>query len=439
MSSPAAIASDPGRALGHDPGALAGVLDWVDPRLGRIRSVGGLALGAPEPRWWIYTCALSRPLGRFFAGDSQTASGASTSGSEALRRALGEAVERWVGFGSIARADLQPIAAGDNPLLASFPRCADDEPCPPAFKRIPPAQRLLHTPMRRLSDGRAVQVPAGWVHLGFRPPAGEPPIVHPISTGLAFHLDLPAALWSGLCEVAERDAVMLAWWRRRRLARLRLEGPDLPDAVAERLRRLAVAGLRAHVFDMTSDFRVPSVFCLLQGPRRPFTIASAVVAADPAAACAKALDEAMMVRTAQVRGGADAVVASFERFDWIQTLEDHANLYAAWRDSPALAFLLNAGAPELAWPEFRDRDWWPAPRSLDDLAALARRLEGRGLTPLWCDLGPDDARPLGVCVKVVVPEMLPLAIGQRIRWLATPRLLAAGGSPGINPDPHPFP
>lgn len=439
MSSSAAAATERAGALGHDPGALAGALDWVDPRLGRIRSVGGLALGAPEPRWWIYTCALARPLGRFFAGDEQVASGASTSGSEALRRALGEAVERWIGFGSIAGAELRPIAAGENPLLAAFPRCADDEPCPPAFKRLPPAQPFLHTPMRRLSDGREVQVPAGWVHLGFRAPAGEPPIVHPISTGLAFHLDLAAALWSGLCEVAERDAVMLAWWRRRRLARLRLEGPDLPDAVAERLRRLAGAGLRANLFDMTTDFRAPSVFCLLQGPARPFTITSAVVAADPAAACAKALDEAMLVRTAQVRAGAGAVVPSFERFDWVASLEDHAKLYAAWRDSPALDFLLGGDVPELAWVDFRDRDWWPTPRSLDDLAALARRLEAAGLTPLWCELGADDARGLGACVRVVVPEMQPLAIGHRIRWLATPRLLAAPGSAELNPHPHPFP
>ena len=66
-------------------------------------------------------------------------------------------------------------------------------------------------------------------------------------------------------------------------------------------------------------------------------------------------------------------------------------------------------------------------------------LEAMGLTPLWCDLTSDDVRPLGSCVRVVVPEMLPLAVGHAARWLATPRLQAWLGPAGVNPYPQPLP
>jgi ribosomal protein S12 methylthiotransferase accessory factor len=427
-------------AAGHDPGSLAPVLDWVASRLGPVRELRGLRQGDPEPRWWIYNAELARPLERWFVQRWPAASGASVSGTEALQRVLGECVERYVALSShrLARLEVATPSEEDAALFERFPRCAADEPCAATLRAIPRGTPLSLVPMQRLSDGRPARVPAGFVHLSFRRPESEPRLLPvQISTGMAFHPELHRALWSALCEVAERDAVMLAWWSRRPARPLALEGAALPAVLAERLARIARAGLRAHLFDVTTDFRVPTVLCLLEGRARPYWIAGASCRRDPAEACAKALDETVLVREAQHRCGATRPVTSFERFEWMSDLLDHANLYAEWRDSPALRWLLDA-EPRVAWPEFRDTDWWPAPGSLEELAQLAARLERMGLTPLWCDLGSEDVRALGSCVRVVVPEMVPLAVGNAARWLATPRLRAQL-APGADWNPYPQP
>jgi ribosomal protein S12 methylthiotransferase accessory factor len=181
------------------------------------------------------------------------------------------------------------------------------------------------------------------------------------------------------------------------------------------------------------------VLCILQGPGKPWSIASASCGVDPAAACVKALDESFLVRTAQHRYGQTAPVPSFDSFDWVTDLEDHANLYACWEDPRALDFLLK-DPPRLAWEAFLEQPWWPRPDSLADLEARARSLGRQGLDVLWGELTSDDTRRFGRCVKVVVPQMVPLSTSQRIRWLATPRLLAARREGGdVNPFPHPFP
>lgn len=417
-------------------GSLAAITAWIDARFGLLGEVHCSRLGHPEPGWWYCGGALARyPVGNWFSPDPTSSAGTSTDREEALWRAVGEGIERY----SALNAPIEGIPATlrETGLAERLPVCAPDEPCPPSLRTLPLDVPLTQMPVRRLADGREALVPAGFVHLNFHPEPPELLVTLPISTGLAFHTDLPTAIWSGLCEVAERDAVMSMWWRRAALPEIVCAGPDVPDAVADRIARLTHAGLQAHLFDMTTDFRVPSVFGVLLGERFPLVVVSAACRSDPVRACTKALDELVAMRLA-MRGRRETVP------DVPHRLEDHALLYAHRGPGRAFDFLLDPGGhAHIPFSEFAGQSWWEHPRDMTALAARARALTERGLTVFWTEVTAEEATGLGTVVKVIVPEMLPLSPDDAIRWLGTPRLLAQAGEPvarasRFNPFPHPF-
>jgi ribosomal protein S12 methylthiotransferase accessory factor len=432
--------------LSDDAEPLGEVLDWVGAEFGLIRALWAKRLLPPQPRWWVCGAELARaPIGTLTARYSVTAAGASISSQEALQRVLGEALERYCAFNAVALDELERRPLHDCVLLDHFARCADEEPCADSLKLhgLRAELPVTQSSVLRLSDGRSHFVPATQLHLGFRQPDDEPLLALPTSTGMAFHRTVLEALWRGLCEAAERDALMILWWSRTVPPLILCDGPDTPAELVERLDLLEDVELRARLFDMTTDFRVPTVLALISSEHYPYSTVGAACAADPGIACASALDEAVAVRTGVSWKEEMWDPPSLETFDWIRQLEDHSNLYAAWKDTPAFSFL--SKAKSLPFQEFRQRDWWQQPTDDREFRALARQLEQMDLTVLWKDITLPDVRQLGVAVKVLVPQMVPLSFDHHVRWLATPRLQRIGrlskrkaGLDGYNRYPHPF-
>jgi ribosomal protein S12 methylthiotransferase accessory factor len=414
---------------------------WSDPRFGPLGIVTRTRPGAPEPDWWHSRCTIARvPVGNPFSPEPLLSAGASIEAGEALRRALGEGIERYSGLTAIVRGE--PATLRETGLADRLPRCAPDEPCMPSLRDLPLDTPLTHVRARRLDDDREVLVPAGCAHLHFAPAPPEPPVTLPISTGLAFGRDLPGAIWAGLCEVAERDAIMMMWWTRSRLPEIDCAGAGVPAALADRLARLDAAGLRARLFDMTTEFRVPGVFAVLTGARSPWLVVGAACHADPGRACAKALDEVVGLRDGlrAARPGDPAPLLPGD----VRRLADHARFYVDAPQHPAFAFLLDGPREAVPFAVFARGPWWIAPADPAALARFAAERAAEGLTILWIDLTAPEAGAFGAVAKVIVPEMVPLSPDHAIRWLATPRLLRRAGlttarAAAFNPFPHPFP
>ena len=430
------------QAYEHDPGPLAPVLGWVDERFGPIRYFSGRRFQAPLPRWWVYHCQLARPLGEFFTDYDMSALGASLDPSQALLKALGEAVERYNCLNSLKM--VEPVfeeMSPDNPLYGRFPICADFEQCSASLKH-PPTGKLTQVSVKYLADDREILIPASYVHMNFLPRPNEAVVAKSITTGSAFHQDLFKAIWSGLLECAERDAIMLTWWNRRPAARIVVDDSTGNADLAERIFLLKNAGLKPHLFDISSDFNLPTVFCLLEGKSKPYWSAGASCSENPLAACSKAIDEAVMILGFQDDTALKREIPSFENFDWIKTLHDRSELYLHWKNCHALDFLLQT-ENVISEAEFCSRKRWRAAHNLLELRDFARQMSEIGLTALWSDLTIDDVKDLGYCIKVLVPEMVPLSVEHRESFLATPRLAKAAGkevlsAQDINPYPHPF-
>lgn len=416
----------------------AAALDLVDGRYGPILDVSRQRLGGGEPNWWLYTTSLARfPIGSPFNELPPTSAGTSIDPEHALRRAVGEALERYSALNASLPAERATL--DESGLAGRLPLCAPDEPCPPSFRSPPHDVPLTQTWALRLATGEQVLVPMALVALDFRPEPPEPPVALSISTGLAFHQQLHEALWRGLCEVVERDAVMTTWWLRSRAPEISFSAGDVPASIAERLERLDARGFEARLYDIGTEVAIPTVFCVLRGQRFPKLVVGAATRADPAEACCKALDEVVSMRVAlqgptarDGSGPGDAPTG----------LVEHARLYAEERDPAAFDFLLRGERAVVPYAVFAGRRM-PAPDDFDALVEIAETFERDDLSVLWADVTSPDVAEHGFVVRVVVPELVPLSPDDRVRWLATPRLLLRAGleaptRAAFNPDPHPF-
>jgi thiazole/oxazole-forming peptide maturase SagD family component len=288
--------------------------------------------------------------------------------------------------------------------------------------------------------GGTVLIPAGVVDMTFQPVEPEPAVMTSNSTGMAFHTELHRALWAALCEVAERDALMIAWLTRRH-ARAIDFGRKPPSPIADRVRKLDKVGLSAHLVDLTWDFPVPTVLCLLMSPTGPSVTAGCCCNSDAVAACTRAIDEAVVVRHGMTGRRFDA--PNIDRFDWVGSLEEHALLFADRRMVHHLDFLLGPGVERISIEEFTTQGFWKVPADFEAFRSAAALLEQRGLTVLWTELTAPEAISFGFVVKVVVPQMVPLSTHYDVRWLGAARLHRALGirNPAVadfNPIPHPF-
>jgi len=417
---------------------------WVDARFGPLTSLHCSRIGPPEPRWWVCTAPLARsPVGNPFSAETSAGAGTSIFRDEALTRAAGEAIERHSALNATIGGEQMTLREAE--LAGRIPVCGPDERCPPSC-RIPPIDvPMLHVAVRTLADGAQAWLPAGFVHLNYWAESAEPLVTLPISTGLAFHRDLTTAIWGGLCEVVERDAIMSFWWLRTGAPEITVVGGEVanvPDAVLERLEMLAEAGLQARLFDITTDVEVPTVFCVVTGEKQPCLAVGASCKADPGAAVAKAIDEAIGTRVA-LAGWRPAPSDGNGHNEPISRLVDHAAFYADPTNRRVFDFLLESHHPRVPFDVFASRPRVAAPTDMPSLGRLAAGLAERGLTVLWADVTAPEAVSMGTVAKVVVPEMVPLSPLDAIRWLGTPRLAArsarAGtdGSP-FNRFPHPF-
>ncbi|GAA1662256.1 YcaO-like family protein [Kribbella alba] len=252
---------------------------------------------------------------------------------------------------------------------------------------------------RSFTDGRPALVPYGVVHTdGTAAERGDGGHFLCTSNGLASGNVAVEAQVHALCELIERDATTT--WR---LAGRRLDTVVAAEAVTdpaarELLGRLAAAGLRAVVDDITSDIGIPTAHCTVFEPTDDpdaCVLATAGMGThpDPSVALARAVTEAAQSRLALISGARDDLFRPH-----YQPPEDADLLYLAmtrrWETARVSrrAWLATTGPP-VATLE-------------GDLALVVDELGRHGLEAWWVDLTMPG---IGVAVgRAVVPglEML---------------------------------
>jgi ribosomal protein S12 methylthiotransferase accessory factor len=177
-----------------------------------------------------------------------------------------------------------------------------------------PRQRRIDLGARRawvegfdLAAGQPIWVPREAVSLDcvFR----APPTFDVSSNGLASGNALVEAIVHGVCEVIERDAEA-AWRARGGDRRIVLDTITSPT-VRGLIDRIAAAGARVWLWDLTSDVGVPVIACaLLEDPHGPAWRSVGFYQGfgahlSPEVAIARALTEAAQTRLTYIAGGRD--------------------------------------------------------------------------------------------------------------------------------------
>ncbi|WP_265111722.1 YcaO-like family protein [Halosolutus halophilus] len=390
----------------------------IDDRVGLVTSIGE-AESFPAP-YYLATTAETR--GYSDASAASQAAGVDEDWNAALMKAVGEALERYCAgvyrdddFVRASEADLETAVA---PTALVRP---DDAP------EYDPSEEYRWVEGETLDTGETAHLPAAAVQF---PQPGDR-LVPAITTGLGLGSSTVDALVSGLTEVLERDATMLAWYSTFEPFELTVE--DERFVALER--RATSEGLSVTPLLVTQDIDVPVVAVAVHRadevddpgasdawPAFAAGSAAGLDATDAAtSALAEALQNWMELRSLGPDEAEDASGAIGE--------------YAAFPE-PARAFVETDRTVSAAnvGPD-------PVPTGRDALETLVSRTTENGPTPYAARLTTRDVEQLGFeAVRVVVPGAQPLFTGEPFfgeRARSVPDDL--GFEPRLDRPFHPYP
>ncbi|WP_121744710.1 YcaO-like family protein [Natronorubrum halophilum] len=365
----------------------------IDDRVGVVRSIGEID-SFPAP---YYLATTADTAGFSDASAPTQAAGVADDWNAALMKAVGEGLERYCA--GVYREDDFVHASEDALENAVSPTdLVRPEDAPPYDS----GDERRWVPGENLASGASVHLPAAAVQF---PQPGER-LVPSITTGLGLGSSTVDALLSGLTEVLERDATMLAWYSTFDPLELSIED----DTFATLERRARSEGLSVTPLLVTQDIDVPVVAVAVH--RDSDALAESVASADddwPAfavgsaagldatAAARSALEEAlqnwMELRSLGPEGADDASGAIGEYASFPDAVRSFVD---AERTIPA----------ESVGPD-------PVPSGTAALEELVSRTSDADLTPFAARLTTRDVEQAGFeAVRVVVPGAQPLFTGE---------------------------
>jgi ribosomal protein S12 methylthiotransferase accessory factor len=364
--------------------------------------------------------------------------------------AIGEAAERYSatfvpdGLVAATAAELGPGALEPERFALFHPR---QHVSGFPFEPFTRSTRVRWARGFALPDGDPVDVPAQLVYLAWPPDPSEPRVAHATSNGLACGPTLEEALLGGLLEAVERDAFMLTWNARH--SPPLLEWHRSPGLRALHDRFFAGTGGDYECVDLSWTLGVPVVAAVVRGGDGVAAALCVGAAAAPTVeeAWLKALGEAFAVRV-----WASLLLHAAPRREFaadfrdVTEFADHIHLYALPEHAHRARFLTASRQRR----DVADVAPLPGDRPLAQLDAVCALLAERGLRAYAVDVTAPDIGAAGLRVaKVIVPELCPLDVNHRARYLGGERLRCALRELGlrerplelddVNPDPHPFP
>jgi ribosomal protein S12 methylthiotransferase accessory factor len=385
--------------------ALARAERGLDDRVGIVQEVGE-AESFPVPYYLARGCDTG---GFSDATANRDAAGVAAGWDAAFMKALGEAMERYCA-GVYRVEDLQTASPGelDGVVPPSAFVCRGD-PETEAPREWVPGENL--------ATGGDVRLPADLV---YHPPPGDG-LRPAITTGLGLGNGGPGALLTGLYEVIERDAAVLAWYST--FEPLGLEVAD--DAFDELVGRARSEGLAVTPLLLTQDVDVPVVAACVHREEWPRFAVGTSAHLDAAEAATGALAEALQ-NWVELRGmGPDRAAEAAGRIGHYAALPDAA---VSFMDAATTVPAESVG------PAASPAGSAALDRVLDHLADAEMRAYAARLTT------PDVAALGFEAVRVLVPAAQPLFFGDPYfgeRAESVPASLGYEHDPG-RPH-HPFP
>lgn len=426
--------------------------ELVSPRVGLIRAIAPQGRGADEPLPpYLYTATLSNFDFRVASKSDRMAAGKGITREEAIASAIGEATERYCAYhwdpertilAKWADLNTRSISPQSCVLYSERQYATFDWP----YARWTPEKEVAWINGVDVCDGETVALPASLSYLVFPPPRMEDYFAPSTSNGLAAGPTLAGAILSGLCEVMERDSMLIAWLNRLPAVELKFEEES---GISGRIyRHYAHFGVEVRAFLMPTDLPAATVMAISfeEDPTRPANVVGLGCHPDPNVALLKALFELCQGRPAEgSRFITKPPTGRLNNYEDVHTLDDHSSFMSQLERRHEFAFLWQQGEKkrieELPNPSVGD--------AAQDLERCARALAAKGHPPAYVQLTTPDLVEYGVnVVRVIVPELQPVHFGDGQERLGGKRLFALPQQLGfaesvrsegdLNPCPHPL-
>lgn len=381
-------------------------------------------------------------------------SGAGLTFRAAQKATLGECVERY----SFSIVHPEDLIFGPYSELSKY---GFNPVAPQKFALFHPAQ-YPHLPFDPFDTGTPIAwahadsltnkedrlVPACMVYIPYYPhfqEQGEKIIANAISTGGACATSRVEGMLKGVCELVERDAVMIMWRNRLALPRVNIDPASALYPIFQE--KFARPGLRYTLVYTSLDLAVPSFFGILVDERSgsPSIMVGGAAHPDPSRAALKTLLELVQSLKWKDHMGCDVFEPEPE-FRNVRSFDDRARLYASNDLREAFRFLWDH-PHEIPLSSIPSLDTGDHRRNLDHCIAL---LAERDLEVIALDLTPVDADECGLYVtKVIIPGIETMEGDYQVpflggwRWREVPVRLGllenATDLQSVNPYPHPYP
>ncbi|MFC7239207.1 YcaO-like family protein [Saliphagus sp. GCM10025317] len=394
----------------------------IDERVGIVESIGELE-SFPAP---YYLATVADTTAYSDASAPTQAAGVAVDWNAALMKAVGEGLERYCA-GTYRDADF--VHASEAGLEDAV--SPTDLVRPESAPEYDPGEDCRWVEGIDLESGESVHLPAAAVQF---PQPGDS-LVPSITTGLGLGSSTVDALRSGLTEVVERDATMLAWYST--FEPLALEVDAETEAYETLARRARSEGLETTALLCSQDVDVPVVAVAVHrdsetpteeyaDPWPHFAVGSAA-GLDAGAAATSALEEALQ-NWMELRGmGPEEAENASGAIGKYGSFPDRAREFVDVSDAQRVS--TSSVGPE------------PVPTGAARLEALLERVTDAGLTPYAARFTTRDVERIGFeAVRVVVPEAQPLFTSEPYfapRAKTVPNDL--GFEPRLDRAFHPYP
>ncbi|SFK95050.1 TOMM precursor leader peptide-binding protein [Lysobacter sp. cf310] len=344
---------------------------------------------------------------------------------------------------------------------------------------VDPAAFIMHTPEQQADplfrfEAYTEDLECGWIwghsirraepilvpeqlayyNIKSRPGAPTNRFIYDSSNGGSLGGSLEEAVLGGLHEVVERDAYFSTWYSR--IAPVRIDKQSIDDRrSAALIARSEAAGFEVHLFDMTSEARIPVVGAMIVDPS-----ADARIKSYCASACEGRWGGAIFSALAEVTTSMgvyrknetldfDRARAMLEDHALVKDMFDHVLLYSLNESFERLRFLLDGDMRTLQECRERVPDALQVDLTQELQADCAKVLEV-AVDIIVVDQTFSELRELGLgAAKVLVPGMMPVTFGHQYRRIDMDRLdrfARFRGLPdakftpaNVNPYPHNFP
>jgi ribosomal protein S12 methylthiotransferase accessory factor len=424
----------------------------VSPKVGIIREIAPQGRGSDEPfPPYLYTATLSHFDFRTAEKADRVGAGKGRTEKEAIASAIGEAVERYCGFQwdyhrtFLAKwNDIQAAAipAEDFVLYSEQQYLSKDWP----YARWKKDGDVTWINGIELPSQKAIAVPAGLVYLVHPAPRAEDFFAQATSNGLAAGATLESAVLGGLCELMERDALLITWMNR--LPTVELELSHAGGVVEAIHRHYAYFSVDVRCFLLPSDLPASVVMAVSfdPDPSKPAQVVGLGCHPNPEIALTKALFELCQGRPSETARFRDNPPRErLNRYEDVSTLDDHSAFAALAERRDEFAFLWARGTKARA----SDLPNPSGGNAGHDLEYCVRSLTAKGCRVAYVDLTlPDVAGHDFHVVRTIATGLHPIHFGYGEERLGGRRLFEVPQQLGfadrkrteadLNPCPHPL-